>query len=264
MEIAYFKRVIQKPKRLRPEPNKEKKGEAYIGTSGWHYKHWVGPFYPPKTSSAAMLDLYLRRFDTVEVNNSFYRLPTEAMFEAWKKRTPARFRFALKGSRFLTHMKKLKDPEQGIRKFFAGADLLGKKLGPIVFQLPPFWKANPERLAAFLKALPKKHRYAFEFRNPTWHTPEILEILRARNAAFCIFDIGGFQSPVEATADFVYVRLHGPRKEKYQGRYSRAALEQWARRIRAWRAEGRDVYLYFDNDQKGYAPADAESLKNLL
>lgn len=244
-------------------------GEVFIGTSGWHYKHWLGPFYPEGTSSADMLEFYRHRFDTVEINNSFYRLPTDTMFDAWKKRTPPHFRFALKGSRFLTHMKKLKDPEQGIREYFSGANRLGKKLGSIVFQLPPFWKKNPERLAAFLKALPPKsgslrHRYAFEFRNATWHDPDILEILRSHNAAFCIFDLGGFQSPVEVTADFVYVRLHGPSKTKYQGRYSLAALRRWAERIEEWRAGNKDVFVYFDNDQKGYAPMDAARLRELV
>jgi uncharacterized protein YecE (DUF72 family) len=263
--LPISKEEVEQIKQKKGRKDMRRRGDVRIGTSGWHYGHWVGPFYPDKTSSRDMLAFYLRHFDTVEVNNSFYRLPDPETFKAWKKNTPPDFEFAVKGSRFLTHMKKLKEPETGIREFFAAADLLGKKLGPTVFQLPPFWKVNPERLREFLQALPRgRHRYAFEFRNPTWHTPEILSILRARNAAFCIFDIGRFQSPLELTADFAYVRLHGPRREKYQGSYSRAALTRWAERIRAWRSLGKDVYLYFDNDQKGYAPANAETLKNLL
>jgi uncharacterized protein YecE (DUF72 family) len=248
----------------RSQPVEKIFANIHVGTSGWHYKHWVGPVYPLKTPSGEMLGLYQKHFDTVEVNNSFYRLPTDAMFDAWKKKTPPDFRFALKGSRFLTHMKKLKDPEQGIEEFFAGARRLGKKLGPIVFQLPPFWKLNLERLEAFLKALPPRHRYAFEFRNPTWHVPEVLALLRRHNAAFCIFEIGGFRSPLEVTADFAYIRLHGPDAAKYQGSYAPKVLEEWADRLRGWSRAGVESWIYFDNDQYGYAAMNARDLRSLL
>ncbi len=234
-----------------------------IGTSGWHYKHWRGPFYPERLPASKMLEFYVLHFDTVELNNSFYRLPQPGGLNDWRRSTPAGFCFAAKGSRFLTHMKKLKDPELGVQRFFERIDLLGRKLGPILFQLPPFWDADPERLDAFLSALPPRHRYAFEFRNPTWHNKEIRGILRRHGAAFCIFEIAGFRSGIELTAEFTYLRLHGP-GGAYRGDYSDAALSDWAARIRQWRRELRAVYVYFDNDQAGYAPRNALTLKRLV
>ncbi len=236
---------------------------VHIGTSGWHYKHWRGPFYPEKLSAAKMLEYYAGRFDTVEVNNSFYHLPLETALHEWRDTTPASFHFAVKGSRYLTHMKKLKDPEPGVEKFFARVDLLGRKLGPVVFQLPPWWEANAERLEVFLRALPRRGRYAFEFRNQTWRTEEIYRILRRHNAAFCIFEIAGVFSGIEITADFAYVRLHGP-EGAYQGSYGKKALESWAALIRDWRRDLKAVYVYFDNDQAGYAPKNALALKEML
>jgi uncharacterized protein YecE (DUF72 family) len=237
--------------------------EIRIGTSGWHYKHWKGPFYSPDLPASKMLDSYLQHFDTVEINNTFYRLPSETALAAWRDSTPANFRFAVKGSRYLTHMKKLADPEAGLEKFLSCATILGPKLGPILFQLPPFLDSKPERLDAFLGALPPSLRCAFEFRHPGWHSPEIYQLLRRYNAAFCIFDIDGFQSPVEVTADFAYIRLHGP-GGRYQGSYSGASLDRWAEQIRAWRKRLQAVYVYFDNDQAGYAPQNALELKKLM
>jgi uncharacterized protein YecE (DUF72 family) len=139
-----------------------------IGTSGWHYKHWIGRYYPTDIKPAAMLAWYLRDFDTVEINNTFYRLPEESAFDSWRKSVPDDFVFAVKGSRFITHMIKLKDPDRGIVNFVPRAKRLGKKLGPILWQLPPGWKVNVERLDEFLTILPKRTRYAFELRNHTW------------------------------------------------------------------------------------------------
>ncbi len=238
-------------------------GALHIGTSGGHYKHWRGPFYPEKLPAAKMLEFYAGRFDTVEVNNSFYHLPLETGLENWRESTPAGFHFAVKGSRYLTHMKKLKDPEPGVEKFFARVDLLGRKLGPVVFQLPPWWEADPERLEGFLQALPPRRRYAFELRNETWRTEEIYRILRRHNAAFCVFEIAGVFSGMELTADFTYVRLHGP-EGAYQGSYGKKSLETWAARIRDWRRDLKAVYIYFDNDQAGFAPKNALELKALI
>jgi uncharacterized protein YecE (DUF72 family) len=238
-------------------------GALHIGTSGWHYKHWLGPFYPGKLPAAKMLEYYAERFDTVEINNSFYHLPLETGLATWRDSTPRNFLFAAKGSRFLTHMKKLKDPEPGVAKFFERLGLLGRKLGPVIFQLPPWWEANPERLETFLLALPRRRRYAFEFRNPTWHNPGIYAILRRHNAAFCIFEIAGFRSGEVITADFTYVRLHGP-EGAYQGSYPDETLKRWAAKIRDWQRDLRASYVYFDNDQAAYAPANALSLKRLV
>jgi uncharacterized protein YecE (DUF72 family) len=235
---------------------------VHIGTSGFHYKHWRGPFYPEKLPASKMLDFYTWHFDTVELNNTFYRLPPETGLVNWRDSTPKTFRFAVKGSRFITHMKKLKDPEVAIQRFFERVDLLENKLGPIVFQLPPFWEADSERLEAFLDALPRR-RYAFELRNPTWHNEEIYRILRRHNAAFCIFEIAGFRSGFEITANFTYIRLHGP-EGAYQGSYSAKMLEQWADRIVDWQHDLRAVYIYFDNDQSAYAVQNALSLKHML
>jgi uncharacterized protein YecE (DUF72 family) len=236
---------------------------VHIGCSGWHYKHWRGPFYPEKFPASKMLDFYTRHFDTVELNNTFYRLPLETGLDVWRDSTPEGFCFAAKGSRFITHMKKLKDPEAGVEKFFERVDRLEHKLGPIVFQLPPWWEVNAERLEHFLEILPPAHHYAFELRNPTWHTPEILGILRRHNAAFCIFEIAGFHSNCEITADFTYVRLHGP-GGAYQGSYPPETLRKWADGIREWQNDLRAVYLYFDNDQLAYAVENARDLKRLL
>lgn len=238
------------------------RGNVHIGTSGWHYKHWVGPFYPPKLPASKMLDHYVEHFDTVEINNSFYRLPLESALTNWRDSTPPGFCFALKGSRFLTHMKKLKDPAQGLERFFSRADLLGAKLGPVLWQLPPHWQVNVDRLEAFLTALPRHHRAAFEFRNPTWDHPQVHDLLGRYDAAYCIFDLAGYQSPLTVTSDFAYVRLHGP-GGKYQGTYSDQALAEWAARIGQWRKHLRAVYVYFDNDQAAYAVIDAARLRGL-
>lgn len=234
--------------------------EIKIGTSGWHYKHWVGAFYPPKWPARRMFEYYLGYFDTVELNNTFYRLPDESALRDWRDSSPEDFRFAIKASRFITHMKKLKDPEMSIARFFDRIDILGEKAGPVLFQLPPGWPVNIERLEAFLQALPRHYRYAFEFRNETWNTGATYECLRKYDAGWCIFDLAGYQSPILATSAMVYVRLHGP-GGKYQGDYAGNVLDDWARRIIAWSDESRDVWVYFDNDDSGYAPKNALELK---
>jgi uncharacterized protein YecE (DUF72 family) len=235
----------------------------HIGTSGWHYKHWRGPFYGADVRPADMFRFYVQHFDTVEINNSFYRLPTKTALQEWHETVPGKFCFAVKASRFLTHMKKLKDPKPGLRRFLDRVETLGRNLGPILFQLPPGWQCNSERLAAFLAALPPEHRSAFEFRNPTWHQQPIYELLRRHNAAFCIYELAGFQSPMQITADFAYVRLHGP-DGAYQGRYTEKRLGGWAEQICHWRRRLKDISVYFDNDQNGYAACNALELKKML
>jgi uncharacterized protein YecE (DUF72 family) len=237
--------------------------EVHVGTSGWHYRHWYGRFYPERLPASKMLEFYSRHFDTVELNNTFYRLPLESGLQQWRDGTAPGFHFAAKGSRFLTHMKKLKDPEDGVGRFFERIDQLRPKLGPIVFQLPPFWGVDEGRLEGFLAALPKRHRYAFELRNPTWHTKPVYRMLERHNAAFCIFEIAGFASEFTITANFTYVRLHGP-KRAYQGNYPEAVLRQWATRVDDWRKKLRAVYVYFDNDEKAYAVNNALALKRLV
>lgn len=235
---------------------------VHIGTSGWHYKHWRGPFYPETLQASRMLSWYAERFDTVELNNTFYHLPSQKALERWRSSTPDNFCFAVKGSRYITHMKKLKDPEQALDRFFEMADLLGSKLGPILFQLPPFWQPDLERFSHFLSALPPRHRYAFELRNAAWETPEVADLLRRHRAGYCIFHLAGAQSRMEITADFTYIRLHGP-GGKYQGSYTDEQLWSWAHRIRQWRTELKDIYVYFDNDDSGYAARNALRLKEM-
>lgn len=239
------------------------RGRIHIGTSGWHYSHWVGPFYPEGMTSAGFLDFYSQRFRTVEVNNTFYNLPSETTLEAWREGTPKGFVFACKASRFITHMKKLGDPKRSVKRFFDVIDVLGPKLGPVLFQLPPRWHVNERRLHAFLDALPERYRYAFELRDETWCTDEVLETLAHARAAFCIYDLAGRRSPERVTTDFVYIRLHGP-GQAYQGQYSAAALRRWAGKIVTWSKEGREVYCYFDNDQHAYAARDALRLAGLV
>lgn len=239
------------------------RGTVHIGTSGWHYRHWRGPFYPANLPVPKQLAFYAERLNTVELNNTFYRLPTPSAVAGWRDGTPEQFCFAVKGSRFLTHMRKLRDPAPGLARFFERIDGLGAKLGPIVFQLPPNWDVDAERFEAFLTHLPRGHQYAFEFRNPTWHTPAIYELLHRHNAAFCIFELAGFHSGLEITADFTYVRLHGP-GNAYQGLYSPSALQTWSDRIDEWRTQLRGIFVYFDNDQAAYAVENAIALKRML
>jgi len=240
-----------------------KKASLHIGTSGWHYKHWKGTYYPADIKEADQFGYYARHFSTVEINNSFYKLPDPHTFTAWRKAAPKGFTFAVKASRYLTHMVKLKASKQSLRKFFTRAGKLEEKLGPVLFQLPPKWKVNTERLAQFLSSLPAGHRYTFEFRDHTWYTPEVLDLLRQYNAAFCIYHLERHLSPIEVTADFVYVRLHGP-GNKYQGSYRLPALKKWAGLCRRWLQDHKDVYIYFDNDQAGYAAYNAERLMGLM
>jgi uncharacterized protein YecE (DUF72 family) len=235
----------------------------HIGTSGWHYKHWLGNFYPAKLPTSKMFEWYARHFHTVELNNSFYRLPNEEALLRWRALAPRGFTFAVKASRFITHMKKLKDPRPSIQKFFEHALLLDHKLGPILFQLPPNFPMNRERLEEFLEVVPRGPRYVFEFRDESWYSHGIYQVLRRHNAALCIHDWRALQRPPEITANFTYVRMHGP-SGSYQGSYEDAQLLRWAHRIEAWRSELAAVYFYFNNDQGGFAVKNAMQLQELV
>ena len=239
--------------------------KLFIGTSGWHYKHWLGGvFYPAGTRPGEMFEYYARYFNTVEINNSFYRLPSAETFDAWRESSPRGFCFAVKGSRFITHMKKLKDPKSSSEKFFLAAERLGEKLGPILFQLPPRWKVNVERLSEFLDALPPEHKYTVEFRDASWFVKPVFELLRKHNVGFCIHDFADMNVPCEITAGFAYIRFHGPTSAKYFGSYSEEQLEQWAERIEGWRSRLSAVYAYFNNDPGGEAVKNALTLKRFL
>jgi uncharacterized protein YecE (DUF72 family) len=233
-----------------------------VGCSGWQYKHWKGDFYPPGLREADWLAHYLQTFDTVEINNSFYRLPEAATFRSWRERTPASFLFAVKASRFLTHMKKLKDPEQPLHLFFERARQLGGRLGPVLYQLPPRWPANLERLDTFLSCLPPRARHVVEFRESSWYAPEVLERLERAGVALCLHDMAGSASPRVRVGPFVYVRFHGV--TRYGGRYGDDELAPWAEWLSAEHAAGRDVFAYFNNDIGGHAPRDAVRLRAMV
>jgi uncharacterized protein YecE (DUF72 family) len=211
-----------------------------------------------------MLQFYSQQFDTVELNNSFYRLPTEAAFDNWRQSTPANFVFAMKASRFLTHQKKLKDPESALQNFLPRASRLSTKLGPLLFQLPPRWRVNPARLEGLLEALPRDLRCAFEFRDLSWIQPDINKLLARFGAAFCIYELAGYHSPLTVTAEFAYVRLHGPGLGKYQESYSTGRLRRWSKQVEDWAKDLASIYIYFDNDQAGYAARNALELKRLV
>jgi uncharacterized protein YecE (DUF72 family) len=235
----------------------------YIGTSGWNYKHWLGRFYPERFPARDMLQFYSQHFETVELNNSFYHLPTTKSFRTWRETVPEDFVFAVKGSRFITHMKKLKAPKTSTKKLFTRVKYLENKLGPILFQLPPHWANNLERLSLFLERLPTDYRYAFEFREQSWFTDKVYELLKEHHAALCVYHMSGYDSPVEITADFVYLRFHGA-ESTYGGSYSPSQLKMWARRIETWRNDGREVFVYFNNDPEAQAVYNAKTLRDLL
>jgi len=240
-----------------------KKGKNFIGTSGWNYDHWVNEFYPEDISKKNWLQFYVEKgFKTVELNSPFYHLPKNSTYVKWHDSVPKDFIYSVKASRYITHIKKLHEAQESVEKLFDGAKELKEKLGPFLFQLPPGRKADAARLINFTNNLPDKFRYVFEFRNDTWWNNDVLEILNDRNLAFCIYELGDLITPKEITADFIYIRLHGP-GGKYKGDYDQNTLSEWADFICDWNKKNKDVYCYFDNDQKGYAPKNALELKEL-
>jgi len=240
-----------------------RRGQARVGCSGWQYKHWRGDFYPAELPLPRWFEHYAERFDTVEINNSFYRLPERATFVAWGRRAPTRFVFAVKASRFLTHMKKLKDPEEPIDRLFTRMRGLGPHLGPVLYQLPPGWKVDVDRFRTFLAALPRGVRHVVEFREPTWYAPEIRALMERHGVAMCLHDMPGSATGKERVGPFVYVRFHGATR-KYGGGYSDDRLRAWAEWLNAQRDAGADVYAYFNNDVGGHAPRDAVTLRRVL
>lgn len=233
-----------------------------IGCSGWTYKDWRGPFYPPGVKDRDRLAWYASRFDTAEINASFYRLPAETTVDAWAERAPSGFLFAWKVSRFITHNKKLKDCADSVALVFGRMARLGRAYGPALIQLPPQLRRDDERLAAFLALLPKG-RHTVEFRHESWYAPPVFRILADFDAALCISDHHSAPSPWEVTAAWVYLRGHGP-GGRYVGRYPAAELKRWSEAVAGWRASGRDVHVYFDNDVKSAAPLDALALRDLI
>jgi uncharacterized protein YecE (DUF72 family) len=237
----------------------ERPHELRIGCSGWNYAHWRnGVFYPPRLAARDWLRFYAERFDTVELNTSFYRLPRRASAERWAEETPDGFVFAVKVSRYITHIKRLQDVPEHLPLLYERIEPLRRKLGVLLWQLPPTFKADLGRLAAALEQLPRGERHAFEFRHPSWFTEETYTLLREHEAALVIVDAGH----VELTAPFTYVRFHRGRRGR-NGNYSHRELEEWAERLRRLNEEA-DVYAYFNNDWEGYAVENARTLASLL
>jgi uncharacterized protein YecE (DUF72 family) len=235
-----------------------------IGTSGWHYDSWRGPFFPPGLPLKAQLQYYASQFGSAELNGVFYRTPTREAVQSWRDQTGTDFVFAWKASKFITHWKRLSaNSANSLELLEDRLSILGKKAGPVLFQLPPNFQADADRLRSFLKMLSKKRRYSFEFRHPSWYTAPIFRLLAEKNVSLCISDHHDAPSPWKRTADFVYVRGHGP-GGRYKGHYSAPALQLWAKRLRSWKAQGCDVFVFFDNDQKSAAPSDALALKLLI
>jgi uncharacterized protein YecE (DUF72 family) len=247
-------------KRSTPTEN----GQVRIGTSGWIYKHWRGRFYPADLPSARWFDFYRHSFDTVEVNNTFYRLPPAEVFVAWRRQAPPGFTYAIKASRFLTHHKKLKDAQEPLENILVRARLLGPRLGPVLYQLPPRWHCNPKRLREFIGLLPYDIRHVFEFRDASWYREEIRELLAETGMSFCIHNLRGLPCPVWVTGAIAYLRFHGPTEVAYAGRYGRAHLRGWAERLEEIRQAGRDVYVYFNNDDSAQAVTNARELREML
>ena len=237
-------------------------GSVRIGTSGWTYDHWLGRFYPEKAKGESRLRQYARTFRSVEINARFYRMPTPKAMRTWLDETPDDFLFTAKTSRFITHRKRLREPETHIPIFYGRIFELHAKLGPLLIQLPPNFAIDLERLRAFCDRLPP-HRYAVELRHESWWCEEVYDYLCARNIAFCLFHLAGRETPDVVTADFVYIRLHGP-GAAYQGSYSDETLRVWQEKLERWCAEGRDAYIYFDNDEKAYAAEDARRLQDWM
>lgn len=237
--------------------------EVWIGTSGWKYPHWRGNFYPAQLDAADELGYLGRRLNSVEINASFYSLQTHQRYATWRDSTPHHFRFAVKGSRYVTHLKRLLEPETAVRRFFdSGVHELGPKLGPVLWQLPASLAFEPDRLQLFLDCLPDS-RHALEARHASFARPEAVGMLRHAGVALvCADSAGAFPTFDLPTADFVYARLHGP-AHLYGGSYA-GRLDHWAEWVRHWHDTGRDVYVFFDNDANGDAPFDAMRLARRL
>lgn len=228
----------------------------FVGTSGWQYRHWRGCFYPPGVPQSAWLQYYAARFSTVEVDYTFYRLPEVATFDGWRHRTPADFVMAVKASRYLTHIRRLRDPADPVRRLVERARHLGPKLGPVLLQLPASFRADPPALDDALASFPRSVRVAFEPRHDSWFSDEVADVLARHRAAFCLSDTGGRRSPMWRTADWGYVRFHRGRATP-DPCYGRAALHAWAERLAELFGPAPDVFAYFNNDECACAPRDA-------
>ncbi|MBC7074030.1 DUF72 domain-containing protein [Candidatus Parcubacteria bacterium] len=246
--------------------------KVFIGTSGYIYSHWEnGVFYPENLSKTKKLEYYCQHFKTVELNSTFYRLPSEKTFEGWQKRTPKDFIFSVKVSRFITHVKKLKDCKDSFEIFLKRALILKEKLGPLLFQLPPNFKKDTQRLKEFIEMAQnvsktlshKKLRFAFEFRHKSWCQSQVYEILKEKNCAWVVVDSPFWPKVFKITADFVYVRMHGS-KILFGSDYTKTELKDLVEKIKEWRKKNLDIFVYFNNDAHGFAPKNAKEILELI
>jgi uncharacterized protein YecE (DUF72 family) len=239
-----------------------------IGTSGWSYDHWVDVLYPPGLPPARRLARYVEVFDTVELNSSFYRWPKDSTFAGWRERLPAGFTMSVKAHRGLTHYRRLGAPEPWIERFDRCWKALGDRAGVLLVQLHPGQQrdiSSQERLDSFLASVPTSIRVAVELRHPSWNDPAVYAVLEKRRAAYVVMSGAGLACIPRATTDFVYVRMHGPDPDSmYAGSYPDKELRRWAKRIADWDGEGRDVWMYFNNDPHGHAVRNALFLRSLL
>ncbi len=237
-----------------------RRGYIRVGCSGWNYNHWRGRFYPEKLPSKRWFDFYVKFFDTVEINNTFYHLPSVETFQAWRTQAPDEFLYAVKANRYLTHMRKLREVEEPLKRFLDRVSLLGEHLGPILYQLPPHWHLNLDRLESFLGLLPSGLPHVFEFREQDWLVEEVFSLLESRRVSLCAHDMPGLIVPRRAVGPIVYVRFHGA-DVKYQGRYPEPTLRSWWSWMKKQVMVGRDVFVYFNNDAEAHAVRDALRLK---
>jgi len=234
-----------------------------IGCSGWQYRDWRGRFYQRDLPANRWLEFYAERFDTVELNASFYRLQPAATYRAWKRRLPPKFVMAVKASRYLTHTQRLRDPSEPLARLWRRVDELGPHLGPVLYQLPPRWSFNAERLATFLDAVPAGRSQAIEFRDRSWDQAEARVLLARAGVALCLHDMPGSNPEPTPAGPFVYVRFHGA-GQRYGGRYRLDTLRAWAERLETWAQQGLPSWVYFNNDIDGQAPRDAMRLRELV
>jgi uncharacterized protein YecE (DUF72 family) len=237
--------------------------KLFVGTSGWVYEHWRGVFYPEGLPQSEWFGYYAKRFDTVEINYSFYRLPSRKTFETWREGAPPGFVFTVKANRYITHVKKLKDPGEAVKRFYENLYGLEDRCGAVLFQLPPRWNVNVDRLEEFLSIVPKEYRLVFEFRDESWLTEGVMDVLRRNDAALCAADSPHWPSPRQVTADFVFFRLHSGHTKEAPA-YTKKELGILAAEIEGHLAENRDAFVYFNNDYGGFAIENALAIKAMI
>src|SRR5262245_57784262 len=240
------------------------RGKVRIGTSGWVYRDWRNVFYSARLPVGDWLTFYASHFETVEINNTFYGMPSVATVTAWERKASPGFLFAVKANRILTHRKRLKDVEDLLKVMLELSRRLANHLGPLLYQLPPYWRCDVSRLRHFIDLLPRDLLHVFEFRDPSWCNEDVRALLTSTGMSYCIHDMPGFAWPEWVTARTVYIRFHGPGEQRYSGRCSSAQLRTWADRIDRYRKEGHDVFVYFNNDVGGHALTNARELREEL